>query len=117
LATLGSLRWGELMALESQDVDLAARTVRVRRAVSEVDGRLVVGPPKPRASKRTVAIPAGIVPVLREHLAMFAEPGPVGRVFVGPKGATVRRTNFQATWWKAAGLAGRVPLPRSATHG
>lgn len=32
LATFGCLRWGELIALERQDVDLVAATVRVRQA-------------------------------------------------------------------------------------
>jgi hypothetical protein len=66
----------------------------------EVDSRLVVGLPQSRASKRTVAIPAGIVPDLRAHLAKFAEKGTTGRVFVGPRGATLRRTSFQPTWRK-----------------
>ncbi len=48
-----------------------------------------------------MAIPAGIVPVVREHLATYAEKGATGRLFLGPKGATVRRSNFQATWRRA----------------
>ncbi|HZA85450.1 MAG TPA: tyrosine-type recombinase/integrase [Acidimicrobiales bacterium] len=53
-----------------------------------------------------MALPAGVMEVLRPHLATFAEKGPTGRVFVGPKGATPRRTNFQATWRKAIKEAG-----------
>jgi len=43
------------------------------------------------------------------HLDSFAEAGPRGRVFVGAKGATMRRGNFQPIWAKALKKAG---LPR-----
>ncbi len=106
LAVAGSLRWGELMALTRADVDLDAGTVTVLRSLSDDMGELLVVPPKSRASRRTVAIPAGVLPALRTHLAKFAESGPTGRVFVGPKGASLRRTNFQTTWVRARDAAG-----------
>ena len=53
-----------------------------------------------------MAIPAGVVPVVRGHLATYAEKGATGRVFVGAKGATVRRSNFQATWRRAIKAVG-----------
>lgn len=43
---------------------------------------------------------------MRWHLQRFAEPGPDGRLFVGPKGATPRRNNFNAIWRKAVLGAG-----------
>jgi integrase len=104
-----SLRWGELLALTRGDVDLDERTVRVRRSASEVDGQVVMGPPKSEAGKRPVAIPASILPALRVHLEEYAEAGAKGRVFVGAKGATMRRGNFQPMWAKALKRAG---LPR-----
>jgi len=57
------LRFGEASALEWHDVDLDARTIRVRRAV----WRGVVGHTKARASKRTVVIPRELAETLREH--------------------------------------------------
>ena len=62
VATFGSLRWGELLGLQRIDVDLDARTIRVRRAYQEVAGKLVVGPPKSAAGSRTATIPSLIVP-------------------------------------------------------
>ena len=53
-----------------------------------------------------MAIPAVIVPELRAHLDTWSEDGPTGQVFVGPKGATPRRTSFQRTWDKAIREAG-----------
>jgi integrase len=109
LAVASSLRWGELMALKRADVNLRAGTVRVLRSLSDDKGRMALGPPKSEAGKRTVAIPDPVVPVLREHLREFSEKGAAGRVFVGAKGATLRRTNFQAMWRKGVEKAGLPP--------
>lgn len=110
LAAFTGLRWGELIALRRRHLDLDGDcVVKVRASVSEVDGKFVEGPPKSAAGRRDVAIPDVIVPDLRKHLADWSEPGPDGRVFVGPKGGIPRRTNFQATWREAiekAGVAG-----------
>jgi integrase len=43
------------------------------------------------------------------NLERFVEPGPDSRVFMGPKGGRLRRSNFRLTWIKArdeAGLSG-----------
>jgi len=109
LAVSSSLRWGELMALTRADVNLRAGTVRVVRSLSDDKGRMALGPPKSAAGKRTVAIPDPVVPVLRVHLREFSEKGAAGRVFVGAKGATLRRTNFQAMWRKGVKKAGLPP--------
>jgi integrase len=106
LAVSCSLRWGELMALTRPDVDLRAGTVRVSRSLSDNRGRMTLGPPKSVAGKRTVAIPEPVVPVLREHMRRFSESGAGGRVFVGAKGATLRRTNFQTMWRRGVRKAG-----------
>jgi len=64
LATFASLRWGEVAALRRMDLDLNTGTVSVRQQHVELDsGELLIGPPKSRASVRTVAIPSAIVPV------------------------------------------------------
>lgn len=106
LAVSCSLRWGELMALTRADVDLRAGTVRVSRSLSDDRGRMTLGPPKSAAGRRTVAIPDPVVPVLREHMRQFSEAGAGGRVFVGAKGATLRRTNFQTMWRRGVEKAG-----------
>ena len=97
LAVSCSLRWGELMALARADVDLDAGTVTVLRSLSDDTGKLLGVPPMSRAGRRPVAVPAAVLPTLREHLAEYAEGAAGGRVSVGPKGATLRRTNFQAS--------------------
>lgn len=110
LAATTSLRWGELMALTGADLDLDRGTVRVMNAVSEVNGKIVVGPPTFAAGRRTVAVLSSVLPLLRAHVESFSEAGARGRVFVGVTGRTLRRTNLQPHWRngiEAAGLPAR----------
>ncbi|WP_406126781.1 site-specific integrase [Streptomyces canus] len=101
------LRWGELVGLHRRDIDLDHGAVRVRRAVAELNnGQREIKAPKSAAGKRTVAIPAAIIPEIRAHLGVYAEHGADGRVFVGSKGATPRRNHFNRLWHKACSDAG-----------
>ncbi|MFF4771785.1 tyrosine-type recombinase/integrase [Microtetraspora fusca] len=109
LATFASLRWGEVTALRRSDIDLKARTVRVREQLIELDGgEMVLGPPKSRAGKRTVSIPAAIVPALAEHLAEFVEAADDSFVFLGKRGGFLRGGNFrrEARWSEALAAMG-----------
>lgn len=95
LTTFASLRWGEVIALRRCDLDLDRRTVRVRAAyVERSTGEMLLGPPKSRAGRRVVGIPAVIVPALREHLSAFVTGEPGALVFAGQKGMPLRRSNF-----------------------
>jgi integrase len=109
LAAFTSLRWGELIALRRRDLDLDQGFVTVRAAVVEIDSKLDGGRPKSLAGVREVGIPEVLLPELREHERRWAEPGSHGRVFVGPKGATPRRSNFNRLWKSAAEEAGIDP--------
>lgn len=104
LATFASLRWGEVTALQRCDIDLAARTVRVRHQLVELtSGKLILGPPKSRAGKRIVSIPAVIIPALEEHLATYVDDVPDAFVFLGARGGFLRGGNFrrEAKWAEA----------------
>jgi integrase len=95
LATFASLRWGEVTALRRSDLDLQARTVRVRMIyVERSTGEMVLGPPKSKAGRRIVGIPEVIVPALREHLAVFVKDELGALIFPGQKGGPLRRGNF-----------------------
>jgi integrase len=133
LAAFAQLRFGELVALRRSDLTLPTRrrptaeeiakgatpseliddgtpTLRVDRAIAQLDtGEQKVKGPKSDAGRRSVALPAAILPDLRQHLATsgFTDPGPDGRLFRGPKGATPRRNNFNGVW-KAAVKAARA---------
>lgn len=95
LAAFASLRFGEVTALQRQDVDLLARTVTVQRAFSEVRGEgLVSGPPKSRAGIRTLALPDSLVTMLEAHLRECVDVAESALVFTTPNGRPIRRGNF-----------------------
>jgi integrase len=54
VAAYGGLRWGELVGLKVKRVDLLHGRVTVAEQVAEVNGRLLPGPPKTEAGRRTV---------------------------------------------------------------
>ena len=113
LATFASLRWGEVTALQRCDLDLDAGSVRVRQAFSErrsPGGKISLGPPKSKAARRVVGIPAVIIPALRDHLAAFVKPEADALVFPGPMGGPMRRRNFnRAAGWSYATAAIGAP--------
>jgi integrase len=86
----GGLRIGELAGLRRSRVDLRRGTVTVAEIVVEVRGVLHIGPPKPRASRRTVGLPRFVVEELAAHLA---GPGDSDAfVFTAPQGGPLRVT-------------------------
>lgn len=91
------LRIGELAALRRAQLDLDAPTVTVLATAGHVNGYgWVLDAPKSVAGRRIVTIPAAILPDLHHHLHHYAEPGPDGRVFRGPRGAGLRSSTFMA---------------------
>jgi integrase len=99
----GGLRIGELAGLRRSRVDLLRGTVQVAEIVVEVRGVLHIGPPKTRASRRTVGLPRFVVEELAAHLA---GPGdPEAFVFTAPEGGPLRVHGFRARVWRPATLA------------
>jgi hypothetical protein len=81
-------------------VDLLRGTVTVAEIVVEVRGVLHIGPPKTRASRRTVGLPRFVAEELAAHLA---EAGDLeGFVFTAPQGGPLRVTGFRARVWRPA---------------
>jgi integrase len=99
------LRWGELIGLAVENVDLDAGRIRVERQISEVHGKLVFGPPKTKAGIRTVTIPRSLCEVLEPHLKTWAVQTS-GLVFPGPKGGPLRAPSFRKVWRRACLRAG-----------
>jgi integrase len=104
----GGLRIGELAGLRRSRVDLLRGTVQVAEIVVEVRGILHVGPPKTRASRRTVGLPRFVVEELAAHLGRPS--GLEALVFTAPQGGPLRLPAFRARAWRpatrAAGLDG-----------
>jgi integrase len=68
-------------------------------------------PVKSKAGRRTIGIPAVIIPALSEHLASYAGPEEDAFVFLGKNGGVLRGSNFRrAARWadalKEMGLTG-----------
>lgn len=70
----GGLRRSEACGLTWGDVDLDAGTVRVERGLHEAKGATFHEPPKTARSRRTVALPAWAVELLRPCRALPATP-------------------------------------------
>jgi integrase len=111
VTTFACLRWGEVTALQRQDLDVESMTVRVRQQFTELRGvGLVLGPPKSRAGSRTVTVPAAVGPAIRQHLAAYVGQDPDALVFTGPSGRPIWRGNFNPlVGWSAAVAAIGAP--------
>lgn len=111
MAAYGGLRLGEVGGLGIADFDLLRRTVTIRRNLVELDsGRLVLGPTKTKASRRTVTLPRLVTDHLAQHLAVFGT-GPDGVVFTSPEGGLVRYASWRRRYWQPAVTeAGLEPL-------
>jgi integrase len=126
VAAYSGLRWGELTALTTGQVDPAGRVITVDRKVAEVAGHLYAEAPKNRKYRKTVyprRTPAGYP--LAERLAarigaaraeQDAGANPLGLIFPSPKGKHWRSSNFNrnvlqrayaAAGWRDAGGNGR----------
>ncbi|HET7480562.1 MAG TPA: site-specific integrase, partial [Rubrobacteraceae bacterium] len=68
LAVHTGMRQGELLALKWQDVDLENATMSVRRTVTKSGGKLLLGEPKTKKSRRTIQLTGAAVRALRGHL-------------------------------------------------
>jgi integrase len=103
------LRWSELVGLRVGDIDLTARRLHVRRAAPEVDGRIIIGPPKTRAAKRTVPLPQVVMDALIPRIAGREPDEPA---ITSPNGAMLRSNNWRrhGHWSQALRRTNLAPL-------
>ena len=86
-------RWGELAGLHRDNVDLRRGVIVIDPlvgALHESGSMRWLGPPKTRASARTIALPPFLRELLREHLARHR----YGFVFTTPSGTWLWRSTF-----------------------
>ncbi|MGB3301433.1 MAG: site-specific integrase [Gordonia sp. (in: high G+C Gram-positive bacteria)] len=110
LASYCGPRWGEIVGLRIDDLDLLRRRIRITRNVTQLGGDFIVGTPKSN-KPRTVALPLFIV----EMLAKQSE----GRsrdalLFPGPSGGWLRRPNSERGWFVSAATA--IGIPELTPH-
>jgi integrase len=92
------LRWGEATALCVCDIDFGRRRVDVRRAFSDVGGRVILGTPKSHQS-RAVPLPR----FLADEMAAAAAGKHADQlVFTMPEGGVMRLTNWRRSVFLSA---------------
>jgi integrase len=103
------LRWSELVGLRVGDIELAARRLHVRRAAPEVEGCIIIGPPKTRAAKRTVPLPQVVIDALAPRIAGREPDEPA---ITSPRGTLLRSNNWRrhAHWSRALRSTKLAPL-------
>jgi integrase len=68
LGVTTGMRQGELLALRWQDVGVKNSTVSVRRTLTRSGGRVEIGEPKTKKSRRSIRLTSRAVEALEEHL-------------------------------------------------
>jgi integrase len=96
LAAWCGLRFGELIELRRKDIRTNGQQIvlRIRRAATFVDGKVVVGSPKTDAGIRDVTVPPHVAEILRAHMAVHTRRGPESFVFTTTRGLRLSQTAF-----------------------
>jgi integrase len=111
LAAWTGARWGELIALTRDRLDLSTGQMRIDRqfvflrAEDDQPARIVAQTPKTAAGRRTVHVPPHLLPVLAAHLLEHVPPG-CELVCPNSKGEPLHRGAFTTVWHRARERAG-----------
>lgn len=101
LAAFAGLRVGEICGLQFGDIDWLGRTLEVRRQVQRERGAGVeIRAPKYN-SERTIYLPAGLVTILSQHVAVEKLSDPGAWMFIGREGNPAHQNTVTARWHKA----------------
>lgn len=94
-----ALRFGELIELRRRDVgdDDGRMTLRIRRAATRVENKIVVGKPKTDAGIRDVSVPPHVAVILREHMKVHTKAGPDAFLFTTTRGQRLSTAAFTKT--------------------
>lgn len=122
LAVTTGMRQGELLGLGWEDVDLEARSVRVRRTLTLAKGGPRLTEPKTKGSRRSIRLTSGAVEALVRHRVRQDSEGAAaggkwnawGFVFCTRRGTPIRRDNLHDKHWKP--LLRRAGLPDIRFH-
>ena len=110
LAAYCGPRWGEIVGLRVDNLDLLRRRIIIERNVVQVGSKFEVGTPK-SGKPRTVALPLFVVELLAKQAEGKARDG---LLFPGPAGDWLRRPNSERGWFVAA--AQKIGVPELTPH-
>jgi integrase len=122
LAVTTGMRQGELLGLKWQDVALEAETLRVRRTLTRHGGKMALGEPKTKKSRRTIHLTEAAVQALKAHsnhqLEEVEQLGDAyqdqGLVFTTQVGTLINPTNLRKRSF--APLLNKTGLPHIRFH-
>jgi integrase len=122
LAVHTGMRQGELLALKWEDIDLNEGIIHIKRTLARSGGRIALGEPKTKGSRRTVHLTGAAVEALRSHLERQLEDierlGDLyrdhGLVFTSQVGTLINPTNLRRRSF--APLLERAGLPKIRFH-
>jgi integrase len=116
------LRRGEIAALQWSDIDIESGKLRVERSLEQTNAGLAFKPPKTKAGRRTISVPASITAELRAHwreqqeqrLALgLGKAAPDDPVFVRPEMTAWPPDSMTTAWSKTIA---RLGLPKVTLH-
>jgi integrase len=122
LAVQTGMRQGELLALKWEDVDVNGGVIRIRRTLVRNGGRIALGEPKTKGSRRTIYLTDAAVEALKAHLeqqlADIERLGDLysdhGLVFTSGVGTLINPSNLRRRSFKP--LLQRAGLPQIRFH-
>lgn len=96
------MRQGEIMGLQWNDIDLEKEVLHVKRSLSEVGGKLIIGEPKTNSSKRLISLPKILITELLRHKEKQIQKGfiDVKWVFCDSNGNPLRASNIVNRYFK-----------------
>ena len=118
LAASTGLRRGEILGLRWRELDTTQATLKVAQQAATIGGKVCLVRPKSARSRRTITLPASLIPELQAHkrtqsawrLKYGLGKDPADLVFTNPQGEVVHPEGFTELFGRqtrAAGL-GRV---------
>lgn len=106
-AAYTGIRAGEIGALRVKSIDFVRGSVEVAESVSDVAGKLIVGPTKTYAN-RHVPVPRSLLDELQLHLGDRIQDRDA-LVFTAREGGPLRHGNFYRSYFKTAVRAAGLP--------
>lgn len=115
LAIATSLRQGEMLGLQWEDIDLKTGHIAVRHTLRDLKGKLELGEPKTEKGRRRIKLPDIAWKALKDHKErMFAEGHAKTWVFCDTNGGALRHNNLTRRSFKP--LLKQAGLPDVRFH-